>query len=475
MAACASWEFRFLFDLMTLRLKDYYVSRDFDLKRLSSDNKIIGFPKTDKKIGDPPNLVDHISENPQVREWLKSLKPRYNTRGEVIEVRLTNSHLHDLLLEEKEAKLDTTKKINLKDNDEYFIAKYLGYPNLETFRKEFFQTENYTGYYYSNATHQTGQFKLSITTVKSGFAAQAPPLSRVELLGFYGQEAKIRLEANFRPFKECWLARLEDNNYFLDLTIFTKIPIGEIYRLLKFPILYGSLTGLSFDRELLNMETVLIKEKEEEGKDDKQKREDDKQKRENELAILRYLNVRRNHFEAHIVKKNMDSVAELRTHHLNISTIAPYAGKHYRVLTLGPKGKIIQCRFTIRDSYEASLEVPHRLIEAPLRCQLFFDNLKNNVNTLLLWTYLDDNTIYSFVSINLAPQIEEGDIIDGYFSIANQKHRPNKVVSRYVMTIDGSVDGTTKGSGFKPCRMTRDQAHQEAAGDPILDKLLQSL
>src|ERR1700760_3359009 len=139
MLALPHWEFRLLFNLMKKKLRAFYDHKGYVLDLLNTDNKVIGFPKKPADGKRPPNLCEHIHEEPAVQAYMKDRKPRFLRKSLVEEKKVNPHRFHALLEIEVLARENPALKIQLNGIYEHVFFIYLGYESVEDFRAKIFQ------------------------------------------------------------------------------------------------------------------------------------------------------------------------------------------------------------------------------------------------------------------------------------------------------------------------------------------------
>jgi hypothetical protein len=431
------WEFRILFCMMRDKLIKHLQTKGAPAAAYNKDRKIIGYPIQEKE--EYTKLYQHINEDAKVREFLIQFPNKPKKRD-----RATSGFLYKRLVELEKTN-DPEAQMKLDGIYQFIFFIYLGFRDLEEFRNITRNKVPYTGLYYSPTKSRVCAFSFEIIVI--GYPGRELFCHKVlaATKDFHDNINGIELEGDLVQLRECWTARVSKGEYFIDFTIYTQIILKDVNALIDYEQLFGSLTAISSDRLLVNMEFVVVKEPSNQG---------------TLVDVKRYLYVKRNCGEIDIREVDMRSMKSIKTSETNVGDLAKLANKTYRILARGIGGQFIQSRFCIHEDYYATIEVPEVENGRPLDCKISF--VANQ--RLLVFSYLGRFKLYTTTAIEFVPKLHHDSIIVGTFCVIDPALNEKLKGYKFVMAVDKNA--------FEIKRFAKDEFDQS---DLLLGSLIEKL
>ena len=377
------WEFEYVYQKMVEKLKEEYEANGQSHQWSDNFTDIIGYPLNENRKG-LPNLTRSIAQHPKVVHYLNSLQKNIAKDKRTI----SGAKIYEYARKIKDGKWEE----GLKGIYSKVFFLYLGYEDYEHFQKGTHQQGEFKGYYYSLNRRRIDDFDLEITVINDKATAK--------LNGFHDFDRITPLVGNMLQFNQCWLARLASADFIVEL----KLHISDLgrspERLLEVNQLFGLISGVGSEQNLLSAECIFVRKGHEHNLTD----------------LKRYLNLRRNHYKISINQNNLLFDEHLIFDALKIDKLEHFAGKTFRLLTLSPDGSIFQSKFKIDADYSSEFWIPET--KGPFSCRLSPDNFDNG--TLIMTVYTWKNTIYSMVAIDLRPIGKQDKTYKGAFCVAEE-------------------------------------------------------
>ena len=388
------WEFNLLFTLMFDKWKQSFPNQVF----LKVDDwiEIIGYPtkaqkRTRTNAGKPPNLCTHINETLSLE-----VDP------------VTPGHMYKCM---RRIRNDKTpyEFIELSEIYNNVFFNYLGYNDYEAFRRGRYTITGYTGMYYSQTKGKICSFEFAIVIPRHVEGMIFPPTAWAVSSGFH-DNITTQLIGEIQFYNKCWIAILKHKDYYMHLSIYTRVELSGLASVTQFNQLFGAVSAISSSGHLINVECVLAKKEHDAA---------------TELQIRRYLNVRRNYFGIYITEEDQFSMEGIKTADTTISDIDHLAGRTFRIMARGPYNLYIQSKFRIEEDYSAVISVPKVEHGKELQCRLFIDHIIHG--RLLIFSYLRDQRfkIYTATAVEYVPKLEKDTILHGTYFTVNEKYMVN--------------------------------------------------